>query len=631
MILTAQQIIDKRFTLWQQHKSIDKDKEYRDAAADYMVSDKGKELRKEVKKNPELLIEMFFVIVNKDQETVPFVVNEVQRELQKIINDDIELYKQGKLLHLKYLLLKGRQQGFTSYIAAYQLARCIVLKNFNSYTLADNAENTEGIFTDKSKYYFDNLPDKIKPSIKYSNRRELDFSREDGKGMNIKIRVATAGNIDAGRSKTLSFFHGSECSFWPNMKRILTGLAEAFTKNCIVILETTANGFNEYKNMWDDDNNYKKLFFEWWKTSEYHLPFESSKIEKDFKAKVLSSKTYVTDDADLEGWIWYRLNWLHDLKLSWGQLYWYYHKWRDKKSTIKQEYPCTAEEAFLASGRNFFNIEVVNKRLMELKEHYKSYKPVRGYFIYKHGVSQWTGEKTIIDSSIEFIEDYELGYVTLYNRDIPKSEPFTIGADTAGDGSDWNVAYCINTNQEQVAWIRLNKDEDLFAEQMYCLGKMYNNALIAPEINFSTHVVNVLQYREYPNIYVRRNSPDAISSKLEAKYGFNTNKATRPAILAELKVLVRDRPECVNDIDNLNEMFTFIIDERSKPIAIEGEHDDTILAYAIALYAQEQQLNEIKIAADKLEGFYTDAELEDMGYSKWEIQRYHQGNPLFRR
>ena len=110
--------------------------------------------------------------------------------------------------------------------------------------------------------------------------------------------------------------------------------------------------------------------------------------------------------------------------------------------------------------------------------------------------------------------------------------------------------------------------------------------------------------REYPNIYIRENNPDAISKQMQAKYGFNTNKATRPAMLGELKTLLRERPETIMDEDFLLEAFTFIVNERSKPVAIEGEHDDCILAMAITLYTQEQQLNELKVAPDKLEGNY---------------------------
>ena len=148
---SAKAIIGKRKELWGRNKDIDKDRVYRGSVADYLTSAAGGSLRTEVKNNPEYLIEMFFVIVDKSQNTVPFFLNEVQQELIAKINEDIELYNQGKKLHLKYLLLKGRQQGMTSFINAYQLARAITYKNFSGYTLADNAENTEGIFSDKAK------------------------------------------------------------------------------------------------------------------------------------------------------------------------------------------------------------------------------------------------------------------------------------------------------------------------------------------------------------------------------------------------------------------------------------------------------------------------------------------------
>ena len=161
LIDDMQRIIDKRKQLWEKYKDIEKDKEYREAAAQALVenSDRGKKLRKQIQDNPELLIEAFFVIVDKEQQTVPFFLNQVQQELVSIINRDKELFKQGKINHMKYLLLKGRQQGMTSFINAYQLACAISKKNFSGYTLADNAENTEHIFADRGKFYFDNLPE----------------------------------------------------------------------------------------------------------------------------------------------------------------------------------------------------------------------------------------------------------------------------------------------------------------------------------------------------------------------------------------------------------------------------------------------------------------------------------------
>lgn len=620
--MKAKSIINKRAELWSKNKDIDLDREYRESVADYMLSDEGERLRKEIQANPEYLIGMMFVIVDKDQATIPFFLNAVQQEFITRLNNDIRLFNEGRLHHLKYLILKGRQQGFTSLINAYQLAKAITQVNFSGYTLADNSDNTEDIFSDKAKYYFDSLPEKVKPTQKYSSRRELDFSKEEG-GMNSKWRVATAGNVDAGRSKTLSFFHGSEVAFWKDSKRILIGLSEAFTRSCIVVLESTANGYNEFREMWNSDNNYTNLFYEWWKSREYTLDFEDNKTRDKFVGDVEDAE-YVNDDAETENWCLYRCKWLKEVKaLSWGQVYWYYDKWRDKGTSLKQEYPCTAEEAYLATGRNYFNTEIVANRIDYLEGLERDLRV--GYFTYKYGTSEWSGEKTILDDSIEFIEDKNLGYITIYDDDIPLTEPYVLGADTAGDGSDWNTGHIIDTRQRQRAVIRLQKDEDLFADQLYCLGKMYNDAMITPEVNFSTYVTNTLINREYPNVYIRETSPDSISKQMTKKYGFNTNKATRPPLLAELKILVRDRIECIVDLPTLKEMMTFIINEKSKPEAVSGEHDDLIMALGIALYTQEQQLDELEVPADKLEGDYTESELEDLGYSPWEIREYLEG------
>jgi len=105
------QLINKRKSLWENHKSVEKDRNYREATADFFISDKGEEVRKAIRDNPELLIELMFVIVDKEQKTVPFFLNDVQKSFIERLNGDISLYKAGKLIGLKYLVLKGRQQG----------------------------------------------------------------------------------------------------------------------------------------------------------------------------------------------------------------------------------------------------------------------------------------------------------------------------------------------------------------------------------------------------------------------------------------------------------------------------------------------------------------------------------------
>lgn len=617
-MVKAIDIIRQRKKLWHRDRDIQKDIEFRDSVADMLVSNKGKDIRGELFDNPELLIELFFVIVDKEQETVPYFFNDVQKKFLAILNQDIKDYKAKKRNHLKYLVLKGRQQGFTSLISALQLSYAICRPNFSGYTLADNSNNSHDIFTDKGKFYFDNLPKLMQPDTRLDNRREFDFNKKDSNGLNSKWRVDTAGNKEAGRSKTISFMHGSECAFWDNSKTVLTGLTQAFTRNCIVILESTANGFNYYKELWDADNNYENLFFEWWQTYEYRLNFESGSIRNNFLKRINLADDKECEDCETESWVFSRLKWLKYVKgLDDNQLYWYYGKWKDIGEDIKQEYPCSDDEAFLASGRNFFPVGEVMKRIDFLSKK----KPFRkGYFTYSFTSSPVTGEKLIKDDSIKFVDDSN-GYISIF-IEPDNFERFVVSADTAGDGSDFNAAHVLNPLGVEYAVIHLINDEDLYADQLYCMGMYFNGALIAVESNFSTYVNKTLQNREYPVIYTRVTSPDNISQTTVEKLGFNTNKATRPVLLGKLKELVREHIDYINDIDTLNEMTTFVVNEKGKPEAMEGYHDDLIMSYGIGLYCLEQIPPEEVIRVVIPDGFWTREELEDMGYPNYLIRDY---------
>ena len=290
MVITANQVIEKRKELWEQYHDQNKDFEYVLAVARELTE--NAELLKEVIDNPELLIEMTFTIVDKEKSTVPFFLNDVQHDFLNLLNEKIELHRQGKLLHLRFLVLKGRQQGFTSVITAYQLANTLIKKNFTGFTLADTADNVRAIFQDKAKYVYNQLPDILKPTEKYNSKTEMFFEN-----LNSSWRINVASE-QVGRSRTINFFHGSEAAFWNCLiSSTQSSLGEALTKDSIQILESTANGFNEFKDLWDS-GEWINCFYEWWRTKEYQDSFES----QDIKNKFLYDIDHKTD------WIWERLN-----------------------------------------------------------------------------------------------------------------------------------------------------------------------------------------------------------------------------------------------------------------------------------------------------------------------------------
>ena len=565
---TATDIINKRKQLWNKYKSIEKDRTLREATAQQMLQDKA--LRQEIKDNPELLIEMCFTIVDKNKELVPFFLNEVQQDFLQRINKAITEYKEGKRLHKRFLVLKGRQQGFSAVTTAYQLACTLTRKNFAGFTVADTSENTTSIFEDKAKQPYTLLPDPLKPSQKYNNKKEMFFDK-----INSSWRIATASK-DIGRSKTINFLHASECAFWQvSISSIQAAIGEALTKYAIQVYESTACGYNEFKDLWDS-GKWENCFYEWWRTSEYRFDFESEHKRKWFLSQIDTK----------EDWIWQRIKWLREEKqLDIAQLYWYYNKWDEKivKDHVKQEYPCTPDEAFLASGKCVFDKEIIIQRKEYLKQHVK---PIRqGFFEFK-----WNDADTkdkILDHTIIWNENPH-GYIKIY-EDYIENHHYVLGGDTAGDGSDNFTATVIdNCTGKRVASLKENLDPDTYTYQIYCLGKMYDTALISVEINFDIYPREELKRLNYPKQFIREQY-DKMSKGYLKKYGWKTDGNTRPMIISKQITLMRDNIDLFYDIDYLDECLTFVYDKNMRPDAEVGKHDDLLLSDMIAEAARSQQ------------------------------------------
>lgn len=193
----------------------------------------------------------------------------------------------------------------------------------------------------------------------------------------------------------------------------------------------------------------------------------------------------------------------------------------------------------------------------------------------------------IMIGAIRF-EDDDGGDLMIY--ELPKERvPYVIGADTAGDGSDKFVATVIdNTSGRIVAKLRQTYDEDVFSRQLYCLGKWYNDALVAIELNHSTYPQKEMERLGYTRFYVRE-VEDNYTGKMVQAYGFKTTSLTRPVIISELVKIVREHADLIVDRETLEEMLTFVRNEKGRPEAAVGAHDDCVMALAIAYYARTQQ------------------------------------------
>lgn len=257
-----------------------------------------------MKINYQKFIESRLTVINKEGEEVPFFLNNIQKKYQELKTQ-------------RDIILKARQQGFSSLILAEFTANFLFMENSHSVVVADESENAIGLL-DRVKYYLKAYEYRTgqKVPLKYNSRYEL--YNEDN---NSKYTIGTAKNVEFGRSKTISNLHFSEAAFYPQFEKIRASALQALTPNGRCVIETTANGFNQFKDFWDEavagKNDFNPLFF---KASDF-----------------------------------YDKNFLKKKKSELGRLF-------------RQEYPETPQEAFLTSGDCYFDTFALFKMMGETKD-----------------------------------------------------------------------------------------------------------------------------------------------------------------------------------------------------------------------------------------------------------------------
>ena len=268
-------------------------------------------------------------IRTKSGKISPFVLNRAQQ----YIHDRLEAQRQatGKV---RALILKGRQQGCSTYVGARYYHRTTWAKGVRTFILTHEDKATANLFEMVNRYH-DHCPVFVKPSTGAANAKELFFDKLDSGYL-----VATAGTKGVGRSATIQLFHGSEVAFWPNAETHAAGVLQAVPDEpgTEVILESTANGLgNLFHQKWQDaergEGEFIAVFVPWYWQEEYRKPvpagFSLSEAEQEY------AKAYGLDDEQMA----WRRNKITELK---------------DEALFKQEYPATAAEAFQMSGHDSF-------------------------------------------------------------------------------------------------------------------------------------------------------------------------------------------------------------------------------------------------------------------------------------
>jgi hypothetical protein len=522
--------------------------------------------------NFDVYSEKFIKIINKDTEKVPFLMNNIQRQIDDKIK---EIEAQGKPVRL--IILKPRQPGVSTFVQAKFLHKTATAFNKTALVVAHTDKSTNAIFN-KTKFMYDNLPEFIRPLRKASNAQELIFdkpSTDKGNtiGLNSKFKIATAGGTGIGRSDTHQYVHLSELAFYEgDAKQIFIGIMQSIpkTKDTMCIIESTAQGFNFFKEMWDKacngENEFVPLFFSWFDHEEYQMPVTEDERERIMNNLNKYEKMLVElFNLPAERIRWYRWTLENDCQ--------------GDPDFMKQENPSTPEEAFLHTGRPVFDLEKVQKRIEQLRARYKA----RPYDI---------GDLEYSNGKVKFIPN-KYGIVKIYKH--PELNlPYVIGSDTAAglkDGDYSTASVGNNSTCEQVAAIKIHMEPEPFGFELFKLCKYYNDALLCLEVQKDGHgytTIKEVQRLGYYNQYKRQNK-DKIHEDSKQQFGFENTGVSRPVIIDRIRAIVREQIETVNDLDTLLDMTTFIYKDSGKPEHEDGCHDDTIIAFALQHEARSQQ------------------------------------------
>lgn len=496
---------------------------------------------------------------------VPFIFRPVQVKYYEQLVKDYDIENKGLGVPVREIILKARREGFSSFVLALFAADDLTNDNPTETLVISYRDDATKTFRKRYRLFVTSSyalgsgygVEEIQQHPEILDQMAKVYLSQDGSEIEIKENGAhfycgTASARVGGRGGVLQKLLFSEEAFYPDSENmaateIVDGtLRQIEPTTGWVFRESTANGYgNYYELTWtmacDGESRFKPRFFSW---REMYNDEQFALIASEFTSKHM----------------------------------------------LKQEYPETPEEAFIASGSSYFDNVLILEYIKHAKDplwvgeitlrcdHNPACKHV-SVCDFKHpklDLVEYTHESEDKDSQ------YEL---KVWEKPKPYHS-YTIGGDVAeGVGGDASTARVIdNATLKTVAKFSSKLcPPDQFALVCYALGAWYNFAYAGIEANKDGLWVNAELFKMgYPNLYYREQIDD-ITKSVSKKHGFKTDEKTRPYILSELRKTLTQQTEAWNDKDLLKECLVFVRNKNGRPEAMNGKHDDEIFAHSIAL------------------------------------------------
>jgi hypothetical protein len=284
-------------------------------------------------------------IRTKTGEVQPLALNSAQMWIHYKLEK--QLARLGKV---RANLLKGRQQGASTYVQARYYWKTSMRPGQRALILTHLGDSTDALF-EMTKRFHEHCPPELKPSTGAANANELLFDRLDSGYV-----VATAGNRKGvGRGRTFQFLHASEAAFWENADEHMAGLGQTVPDiaGSEIIKESTANGVgNAFHKDWQKaergEGDYINIFVPWFWQQEYRREvypgFQLDAYEREYLDR------YEPKGMTLEHMVWRRA------KIS--------SDFRGDIALFDQEYPAEPVLAFSkVSGDPLITAELVSRAM----------------------------------------------------------------------------------------------------------------------------------------------------------------------------------------------------------------------------------------------------------------------------
>lgn len=547
-------------------------------------------------------------IHDKDSlKAIPFVLRPAQRkvlaELERLRTSGVPIY---------IILLKARQWGGSTLIQIYMMwIQQIHRSNWHLAVCAQDdsaAANVSEMYSRASESYPTDVGSiTLKP---YARSPKNRICEERG-GI---IGVGSVNNPRQFRSYNYPMIHASEVGLWgKTLKRDPEELAASLfsavptVPYSLIAIESTAKGIGNYfHKMWTNavkgENGFSPVFVAWYEIENYI-------------SEIPNYEEFVNGFTDYDWFLWELgatlegIKWYNDFKKGKG--------YSDHK--MKEEYPSTAEEAFITSGMQVFHpayIQAVEKDVMEAD-----------FLGDVHGASR-TGIKAF--SQITFAKS-STGRLSIWSKPDKTQlikHRYAFFADIGGrtDKADFSVLrgidrYWMLEGEDPefiLTWIG-HIDQDLFAWKCaqicmaYALPEIGEYPLLAIETNSlkktksdGDHFFTVLNAiaPHYPNLYIR-NDEEKVGDGFIPKYGFHTGTKSKGMIIDAHNAAARERylktlgegdPDIFGyverDIRAVNEMKWYETKPDGSMGAVEGQHDDIEICTAGCIWLSNVHMPE---------------------------------------